>query len=306
MFLLSPYARIGRPKAFDQIPGTESKRDWLTVTGTTRGGIQMMTTSNVLRFLVMLALATISGGAAAAATIVLDANGAQDVSNLQQISLALHNYQDTFGRFPAQYIGPVGTPLLSWRVAILPYLGQGVLYSQFDLSKPWDNPANLGLLTQMPAVFRGPLDAIGSTEAAYTAGVDTNTIFPGSPGVTLVSITDGTSNTILVGESSGSAIPWTKPEDVAIGSCPTLGGSGFSSFIAGAVPFAFADGSIKFLPNSIDCEVLRRLFLRNDGSITDTSIALDYVIAPVPEPSTLPLCGVLLSAVALCRFRSRR
>jgi Protein of unknown function (DUF1559) len=277
----------------------------LGITGIITGGIQTMKASNLFRFLAMLALATISAGAAAAATIALDANGAQDVSNLLQIALALHNYQDVFGRFPAEYIGPVGTPLLSWRVAILPYLGQGALYSQFDLSKPWDDPANLALLAQMPAVFREPTDAIGSTHAGYVVGVDTNTMFPGSPGVTLASTIDGTSNTILVGESSGSAIPWTKPEDVAIGSCPTLGGSGFSSSVAGAVPFAFVDGSVKFLPNSIGCDALRGLLLRNDG-ITDTSMALDYVIATVPEPSSLPLFGFFLSAVALCRFRNRR
>src|SRR5260370_9698896 len=92
----------------------------------------------------------------------------------------------------------------------------------------------------MPAVFRGPLDAIGSTEAGYTAGVDTNTIFPGSPGATLVSITDGTNKTILVGESSGSAIRWTKQEDGALVPCPSLGGSGFPTFLCCECALAFA------------------------------------------------------------------
>ena len=253
----------------------------------------------------MLALVLASTEAAPAATITLDANGAQDVSNLQQITLALHNYNDANGRFPAGYIGPVGTPRLSWRVAILPYLGQGALYSQFDLSQPWDDASNLALLTQMPAVFRVPLDPVGSTNTRYVAGVDTDTIFPGSPGVTLSSITDGTSNTILVGESSGSAIPWTQPEDIGIGSCPTLGGDGFSSFVNGAVPFAFADGSVKFLPDNLGCGVLRGLFLRNDG-LADTSMAMDYVIAAVPEPSALPILGLITLAIAVGRFRNLR
>jgi hypothetical protein len=253
----------------------------------------------------VFALTIVSMGTAAAATIVLDANGAQDVANLQEISLAVHNYNDASLRFPPQYVGPVGTPLLSWRVALLPFLGEGALYSQFDLTKAWDDPANLPLLSQMPAIFRGPLDPIGSTDTRYAVGVDTNTVFPGSPGVTLGSIIDGTSNTILIGETNGSAIPWTKPEDIAIGACPTLGGSGFSSFISGATPFAFVDGAVKFLPDNIACDALRGLFLKNDG-VVDTSMALDFVIAP--EPSMLPLFGfaALFAAQRYRRIDSRR
>jgi len=265
----------------------------------------MMNPSKAVRLVALLVLAMMSVGVANAATITLDPDGAQDVANLQQIVLALHNYHDAFGTFPARYIGPVGTPLLSWRVALLPFLGQGALYSQFDLSKSWDDPANLPLLTQMPEAFRGPLDPLASTDTRYAVGVDINTMFPGSPGVDMASIIDGTSNTILLGETNGSAIPWSKPEDITIGACPTLGGSGFSSFVSGAVPFAFADGSVRFLPNGIACDALRGLFLRNDG-IADTSMALDYVIAEVPEPSTFPLFGLAALAFAFVRFRVRR
>ena len=251
--------------------------------------------------MLLMAIASTSAGS----TITLDANGAQDVQNLQQIALALNNYRSTYQSFPAQYVGPVGTPLLSWRVAILPFLGQTALYDQFDLSKAWNDPVNIGLLAQMPAVFRNPVAPIGSTNTDYAAGVDPNSIFPGSPGVKVTSITDGTSNTILVGESSGSAIAWTAPVDLPVGTCPTLGGSGFSSNVSGAVPFAFADGSVKFLPDSIGCAALRGLLLRNDG-FGDTSIALDYVVAQAPEPSSLPLVGVILSGLTFVVSRNRR
>ncbi len=251
----------------------------------------------------MIAIASL--GVAAASTITIDANGEQDVNNLKQIALAIHNYLSVNGRFPPEYLGPTGTPLLSWRVALLPYLDDQALYNQFDFSKAWDDPANIGLLSQMPAVFRTPLEAAGDTDTSYVSGVDPNSIFPGSPGVTLLSITDGTSNTLLVGESVGSAIPWTAPEDITLGACPILGGSGFSSNTNGAVPFAFADGSVKFLPDNIDCATLRGLFIRNDG-FTDTSKALDYVVGSVPEPASLSLSGLAVCVLAITRFRHRR
>ena len=242
------------------------------------------------------ALMIVCSAPAFAAPIVLDGNGLQDVNNLRAIVLALHNYHDAFTAFPTDYFDSSGAPLLSWRVRLLPFLEQQALFGQFDLTLPWDDNANIGLLGMMPNVYRSPASAAGSTEADYVGGAGLNTMFQDAQGVTLRSVTDGTSNTLFVGEAIGASIPWTMPGDVAIGSCPTLGGSGFSSFIPNAVPFAFVDGSVRFLPNDISCDTLRGLFLRSDGN-ADTSRVLDYEIAPVPEPATTSLLaggGVLV------------
>ena len=92
-----------------------------------------------------------------------DATWARHVGNLKRIGLALHNYQSAEGHFPAAAItGKDGKPLLSWRVAILPYLedydGRGCedLYKAFRLDEPWDSPHNKPLLARMPAVFAAP------------------------------------------------------------------------------------------------------------------------------------------------------
>jgi hypothetical protein len=259
-----------------------------------------MRRSLVRKIVAAASTAIICTVSAFAAPITLDANGADVVSDLQKIALAMHNYESAFGSFPPQHTGGVNTPLLSWRVALLPFLNEADLYNLFDLTKPWDDPANIGLLAQMPDVYRTPLDPPGSTHARYAVGTAPNTIFDGGPGIKIIDVSDGTSDTLLVGETDSSSIPWTKPEDISIGQCPALGQGGFSSFVPGAVPFAFADGSVRFLPNTIDCQALKGLFLRNDGGV-DRSMALDYVIEAVPEPDTLFLFAVGIAALGLKR-----
>jgi RNA polymerase sigma factor (sigma-70 family) len=103
-----------------------------------------------------------------------DAIWARHFGNLKRIGLALVNYQSAEGHFPpAAITGKDGKPLLSWRVAILPYLDdydgrtrEGLLKA-FRLDEPWDSPHNKKLLAQMPAVFASP--AAGRPEPFTTA-----------------------------------------------------------------------------------------------------------------------------------------
>ncbi|MDG3006843.1 sigma-70 family RNA polymerase sigma factor [Paludisphaera mucosa] len=79
------------------------------------------------------------------------------VQNLKAILLAMHNHHDARNAFPAAAVaGPDGRPLLSWRVALLPYLGEEALYKQFHLDEPWDGPHNRTLLRRMPEVYQTP------------------------------------------------------------------------------------------------------------------------------------------------------
>ena len=77
-------------------------------------------------------------------------------NNLKQIGLAMHNFHESYGGFPAAYSGDkTGKPLLSWRVHILPFVEGEALYRQFKLDEPWDSPHNKKLIARMPAVLQG-------------------------------------------------------------------------------------------------------------------------------------------------------
>ncbi len=84
------------------------------------------------------------------------ARRAQCTNNIKQIMLAMHNYLSANNSFPRDVTDRDGKPLLSWRVAILPYIEQGELYNKFKLDEPWDSPHNKELLKEMPPTFLCP------------------------------------------------------------------------------------------------------------------------------------------------------
>jgi Protein of unknown function (DUF1559) len=197
-------------------------------------------------------------------------------ADLQQIGLAMQNYHDANGHFPPAYVADAnGTPLFSWRVLLLPYLGQQALFNQFDTSKAWNDRANLAVLQQMPDVFRGPWAPGWSIFTHYAGVAGPHTVFDcvqaratgtACVGTRRADITDGPSNTVAVGEVAQALIPWTMPDDVDIRAHPTLGEhGGFSGVLADGVPFAFADGSVRFLPNSTPADTLHAYFTINGG-----------------------------------------
>ncbi len=149
-------------------------------------------------------------------------------SNMRQIGIAMHNYHNDHNVFPpAAIVDRNGKPLLSWRVAILPQLGEHELYNQVKLDEPWDSPNNKRLLDRMPKVYAPPGEKGGSV-TYYQVFVGGDSVFSGQGRVTLRQIENlaGTSNVILLAEA-GEPVPWTKPEDIRIEPnrpIPPLGG----------------------------------------------------------------------------------
>ena len=192
------------------------------------------------------------------------ARRAQCVNNLKQVGLAFHNMHEAEGHFPpAAIFDAQGRPLLSWRVAILPYIGQESLYRQFKLDEPWDSPNNKALIARMPATYLCPSDGTslpGTTR--YQAIVGPGTVFEGTRGIPMSEVTDGTSNTLLVAEGN-NPIEWTKPDDIDIANIGTALGS---KHPLGSNTL-FADGSVRFIRSTKTPLVLRAFATRNGGEV---------------------------------------
>ena len=186
-------------------------------------------------------------------------------NNLKQIGLAMHNYHDANGRFPARAnFDDGGTPLLSWRVHILPYVEQNPLYEQFHLDEPWDSQHNMTLIPFMPQLYRNPSSTAGPGKATYLVPVGEGTTFGAQEGSALKDVTDGSSNTIMALEvNDDEAVIWTKPQDWQYDPDRPLAGLGRAH--PGGFEVLFADGSVHFLAGSIDPDVLRRLLTMADG-----------------------------------------
>ena len=196
------------------------------------------------------------------------ARRAQCVNNLRTIALAMHNYHSTNNAFPRPAItGASGKPLLSWRVAILPFLDQQALYNKFKLDEPWDSPHNKALLKEMPATYLCPTRA-GADPSTTTYRVITGNgaLFDKEKDIGVANITDGTSNTMMIVECE-AAVPWTKPEDITFdpAAAPSLLGGG--SPHPGGFNVSFADGAVRFIQSTIDLKVFRALITRAAGEV---------------------------------------
>jgi ribosomal protein S27E len=78
-------------------------------------------------------------------------------NNLRKIAKALLDYEMAYGSLPHARFGGVGKKgNLSWRVAILPFLGYGELYKKFDLTQPSIAEINRTAASKIPVEYISP------------------------------------------------------------------------------------------------------------------------------------------------------
>ena len=189
----------------------------------------------------------------------------QSMNNQRQLALALLNYEAANGSFPPAFtVDADGTPLLSWRVAILPYLEQKDLYDRFHHDEPWDSEHNIQLLNEMPDLFKNPSTAGQPGWTDYMAPTTDDSILSASGKETKrAQITDGSSDTILLFEVGvDQQAPWTSPQDLEI---ETLDSMNFDNGHAGVMTYALCDGSVLTAAKSRTVESFIQACKKSDG-----------------------------------------
>jgi Protein of unknown function (DUF1559) len=198
-----------------------------------------------------------------------DAQREEVKTNLKILGLALHNFHDAMGYFPTDIVdAKTKKPLLSWRVALLPYFEEDDLYTQFKLDEPWDSKANLKLAEKLPKIY-APTRAKAKPGETFYRGFGGKGEFAGlfEPGarVTMSHITDGTSNTIAVIDA-GEPVVWTKP-DTDIPNDPKAALPKLGAMIDDDYYCLMCDGSVRTVKRVTDEKVLRAMISRAGGEV---------------------------------------
>jgi hypothetical protein len=189
-------------------------------------------------------------------------------NNLKQIGIAFHGYgADHKDKWADDITDKDGKILLSWRVALLPYLEGADLYKQFKLDEPWDSENNKKLIAKIPKVYAPVRGKAKPGETYYQRFVGKDAIWNerGSD-YTIPTIPDGTSNTALVVEA-GDPVVWTQPADLPFNKkapLPKLGG-----LFGGDFYVLFCDGSVYRATKNYDPDEMKKVIMPADGNVVD-------------------------------------
>jgi type II secretory pathway pseudopilin PulG len=130
-------------------------------------------------------------------------------NNLKQLALACHNYHDANGAFPPG----VDDNHFGAAAKLLPYLEQANVYNQIDFKKSIDDNKDIrGALIKVFLNVQDPLAPMppgaewGPTNYLFNAGSkpdldQNNGVFYLNSKIKIQEITDGTSNTIMTGDT---------------------------------------------------------------------------------------------------------
>lgn len=194
--------------------------------------------------------------------------------NLKRIADALDAYAAEYGSYPPPAVlDEAGTPILSWRVLILPQLGRDDLYRKFRLDEDFNSPHNLELQNLMPDQFRGEGQPGGASaiDTPFTLITGEGTLFPAAGPLKPSDVTDNPKTTILLTEGNRTVNLWTAPEDLtlrrstSVSGEANLGVGGGRPFVAAAISVA---GNPLYLPNNLSAQELRGLITPRGGEFS--------------------------------------
>lgn len=124
---------------------------------------------------------------------------AQSQNNIKQLALALLNYQATFNEFPSG----VDDKHFSTVSKLLPFIEQQNVFNNIDFKKSIDDKANAPMRRLLIKTLLNPQDAILQVKPEWGATnyLFNDLVFYHNSKEKIQEITDGTSNTVAIGET---------------------------------------------------------------------------------------------------------
>ncbi len=187
---------------------------------------------------------------------------------LFRIAVALHTYFDKNGFLPpSHHVSKKGKTTFSWRVLLLPHLGEAELFKKFKLDEPWDGDHNAKVLKDnpMPEVFALPgVAKAGATDTHFRVFFGKEAGWDVDGRLKFADFLDGTSNTLAL-VTAATAVPWTKPDELEFD--PEADMRKLLLFRHGRCPIATVDGGTRLLRKAISEETLRYAIMRADGFV---------------------------------------
>jgi hypothetical protein len=192
-----------------------------------------------------------------------------------KLGRALGMYVSATRHYPVARLGRAGSmdgfdaeghPFLSWRVHLLPCIGQRALYDKFNRSEPWDSPQNKALLPLMPELYRTMPGEDSRTQWHMLSGKDALT--DETRGAGPRDVRDGIENTIaFVLAGSDRAAYWTKPDNLPFDRESPLTALGDSH--PAKIYCVMLNGQLTTLPGDISPATFAALVTPNGGEIVD-------------------------------------
>lgn len=190
--------------------------------------------------------------------------------------MAVANYHEEYGSFPPAYMADIsGRPIHSWRILILPFLGERALYAKYSFAEPWDGPNNRKLAGEIGSVYTRPgLEPDQNHSTSFVAVIGPHTAWPGSTPARRDDLRDGAENTFLVVEVRDGQFPWMEPRDLEFDrmsfAINDRSGQGLGSRLGGARVVS-ADTTVRTLPDNFDPKTLRAMLTADGGEAVPES-----------------------------------
>lgn len=193
-------------------------------------------------------------------SLVTQLESERELDKRRTLAKAILNFEQAYGYFPSSVMKHRGGEH-SWRIVLLPMLGEVNMYEAYRFDQPWNSPHNQRVTKRMPDVFRSQFSDSDSRSSDWYLIHGKEAATDNERRKSMPDVADGPSDTIIAVEAKLDH-HWAKPVDVELvnSAVRDLGGFHENGFLA-----LFADGNFRFVNKELGRDTIWALLTANGG-----------------------------------------